>query len=88
MPPAAVEVEAHTLKRAPKHAPTVHAGETQHRIAMGLFVMAIRVSQVALETIHTFDAMIRAIAEIAQLVLRAIAPVAAKQIPSVIVGIL
>ena len=88
MPPAALAVEAHTLKQAPKHAPTVRVGETQHRIAMGLFVMAMRVSQVARETIQTVGAMIRAIVEIAVQGLRAIAVVAVKQIPRVIVEIL
>ena len=87
MPLAVVGVEAHTLKRAPKHVPAVHAGERPHRIAMVSCVMAMRVSQVARETIHTVDAMIQAIAAIAVQELRAITVVAAKQIPRVIAEI-
>ena len=88
MPPPVMGVEAHTLKRASKHVPAVHVGERPHRIAMVLCVMAMRVSQVARETIRTVDAMTPAIAAIAVQVLRAIAPVDAKQIPRVIVEIL
>ena len=85
---AVMAVETLIHKRALKAAPTARVVVPPRPIAMVLFAMVLRVSQVARATIRTVDAMIRVIAEIALLGLLAIARLDAKQIPCLTLGIL
>ena len=85
---AVVAVEALIRKRARKVALTAPVVVPPRPIAMVLFAMALRVSQVARETIRTVDAMIRVIAAIARLGPLAITRLDAKQIPCLTPGIL